>query len=202
MKKQSLFLLTFLLLTFLGFSFAQQSGEQKVTPLVIDQQVQQFIQSKQPYVIETIDKSKQDVIKSMIANINSMCGNFNVADASLLKSAECTITDSNGNLVTYKMSCQGKFCTFTKATHVPISIKQTPISIETQATPNVPPSSEVSTEKWLKIFAGLVYVVLTVYLLMVASSNLIKRELLFLVVDLLLWAALTSAMYAVFSGGF
>ena len=204
MKKHKLFLLTFLLLIFFGFSFAQQSGgSSKITPLTIDSQVQKFVQSKQPYVTETIDKSKQDVIKSMIANINSMCGNFST-NTDILTSAECTTKDSNGNLVTFKMDCPNgsKSCTFTKAVHQQITITQTPISVETQATPNVPSRSAVSTERWLKIFAGLVYVTLTVYLLMVASSNLIKREILFLVVDLLLWAALTSAMYAVFNGGF
>ena len=202
MRKYTLFLLTFFILTFFGLTFADQSNTQKITPPVIDQQMEKFVSNKQPYVVEKINKSEKDVIKSMIADINSMCGNFNVADTSLLNSAKCTITDSDGNHVTYEMSCQGKFCTFTKVTHVPITIKQTPISVETQATPNVPPQSAVSTERWLKIFAGLVYVTLTVYLLIVASSNLIKREILFLVVDLLLWAALTSAMYAVLNGGF
>jgi len=202
MRKYTLFLLTFFILTFVGLTFAGQSDNQKITPPVIDQQVEQLVSKKQPYVVEKINKSEKDVIKSLIADINSMCGNFNVTDTSLLNSAKCTITDSNGNRVTYKISCQGKFCTFTKAVHAPITIKQTPISVDMQATPNVPPQSEVSTEKWLKIFAGLVYAALTVYLLMVASSNLLKRELLFLIVDLLLWAALTSAMYVVYNGGF
>jgi hypothetical protein len=198
------FLLTFFLLTFLGLSFAQQSdSSQKITPPVIDQQVQKFIQSKQPYVTETIDKSKKDVIKSMIASINSMCGNFNT-NTDILTSAECTTKDSNGNTVTFKIDCPNgsNSCTVTKAIHQPITITQTPTSMKIQASPNVPPQSAVSTGRWLKVFAGLVYVVLTVYLLMVASSNLLKREILFLVVDLLLWAALTSAMYVVFKGGF
>jgi|GEM_PF-1979838 len=198
----TLFLLTFLLLIFFGFTYAQQSGGQKVTPVTIDNQVQKFVQSKQPYVTETIDKSKQDVIKSMIANINSMCGNFST-NTDILTSAECTTKDSNGNTVTYKMDCPNgsKSCTFTKAVHQPITITQTPTSMQIQSTPNVPPQSAVSTERWLKIFAGLVYVTLTVYLFIVASSNLVKREILFLVVDLLLWAALTSAMYVVLKGG-
>jgi len=152
-------------------------------------------------VTEIIDKSKHDVIKSMIADINSMCGNFST-NTDILTSAECTTKDSNGNLVTFKMDCQnGNYCKFTKAIYQPITITQTPSSTEVQATPNVPPQSAVSTEKWLKVFAGLIYVALTVYLFMVASSNLIKREILFLVVDLLLWAALTAAMYTVINGG-
>jgi len=195
------FLLTFLLLIFFGFTFAQQSGGQKITPATIDQQVQKFVQSKQVITSEVIDKSKQDVIKSMIANINSMCGNFST-NTDILTSAECTTKDSNGNLVTFKMDCQGgNSCVFTKRIDQPITITQTPTSTSVQATPNIPPQSAVSTERWLKIFAGLVYVTLTVYLFIVASSNLVKREILFLVVDLLLWAALTSAMYVVLKGG-
>jgi len=191
-----------MLLTFFGFSFAQQSGgSQQITPVTIDKQVQSFVQSKQTVTTETIDKSKKDVIKSVIANINSMCGSFNT-NTDILSSAECTTKDSNGNTVTFKMDCQGDSCKFTKAIHEPLTITQTPTSTSVQATPNLPPQSEVSTEKWLKIFAGLIYVVLTVYLLMAASSNLLKREILFLVVDLSLWAALTAAMYVVMSGGF
>lgn len=198
----TLFLLTFPLLIFFGFTYAQQSGSSsKITPPTIDQQVQKFVQSKQVITSEVIDKSKQDVIKSMIANINSMCGNFST-NTDILTSAECTTKDSNGNLVTFEMDCQGgNSCVFTKRIDQPITITQTPTSTSVQATPNVPSQSAVSTERWLKIFAGLVYVVLTVYLFIVASSNLLKREILFLVIDLLLWAALTSAMYAVLKGG-
>ena len=198
----AIFLLIFALLTFFGLTFAQQSGDKKVTPISVDNQVEQFVQSKQPITVKMINKSKKDVIKSMIANINSMCGNFKT-NTDVLSSASCTITDSKGNIVKFDIDCQGgNSCIFKKEIHQPITITQTPTSTSVQASPNVPPQSAVSTEKWLKVFAGLIYVMLTVYLFMTASSNLLKREILFLIVDLSLWAALTTAMYVVLNGGF
>jgi hypothetical protein len=198
----TLFLLTFLLLTFFGLSFAQKSGgSQKITPITIDKQVIQFVQSKQDITTKVIDKSKQKEIQSLIGVINSMCGNFNT-NPDILTSAKCNTRDSNGNLVKFDINCQGNSCSFTKTIKQPITITQAPTSTSIQATPNVPPQSAVSTERWLKVFAGLVYVVLTIYLLMIASSNLFKREILFLIIDLSLWAALTTAMYVVFKGGF
>jgi len=186
-------ILFLLLFTFFGLGFA------KVTPVTIDKQLQQFIDSKQTAVSKEIKTARKKEAESIIRLVSSAC---HKPYSELLTSIQCTVKDSNGNYVTIKASCQGGSCTLTKAIHVPLKITQTPTSMEMQASPNLPPQSQVSTERWLKIFAGLIYVTLTIYLFMAASSNLIKREILFLVVDLLLWAALTSAMYAVFSGGF
>jgi hypothetical protein len=203
MRHRILLTLTFLLFIVFGNNIAlANSSAKQVTPVTEDKQVLKFIQSKQPITMKAIDKSNKDMIKSMIADINSMCGNFN-NDPQILTDSECTTRDANGNLVTFKVKCQdGNSCLFTKEIHEPITITQTPSSTQVQASPNVPSQSSVSTEKWLKVFAGLIYVVLTIYLLMIASSNLFKREILFLVVDLSLWAALTAAMYVVLKGGF
>jgi len=184
-----------LLLTVFELGFA------KVTPTTIDKQILQYINNKQTAVTKEIKLARKREAESVIKLIYSMC-HRHVPNTNLLNSAECTIKDSNGNYVTIKASCHGGSCKLTKAVHVPLKITQTPTSMEIQAAPNLPPQSQISTERWLKIFAGLIYVLLTVYLFIAASSNLIKREILFLVVDLLLWAALTSAMYVVFTGGF
>jgi hypothetical protein len=201
MRKHTLFLLTFLFIIFSGFSFAQQSsGSSKISPATVDQQVQKFVLSKQPITSKMIDTSKKKEIKSLIGAINSMCGHFET-NPDILTSAKCTTKDSQGNLVTFNMDCSSGSCVFTKRIDQPITITQTPTAAEVQATPNVPPQSAVSTERWVKIFAGLIYVMLTVYLFMVAANNLIKREILFLIVDLSLWAALTTAMYVVLNGG-
>jgi len=186
-------ILFLLLLTFFGLGFA------KVTPVTIDKQIQQFIDSKQTAVAKEIKLARKKEAESVLRLVSSAC---HKPYSDLLTSTQCTVKDSNGKLVTIKVSCQGDSCNLTKAVHEPLKITQTPTSMEMQASPNLPPQSQVSTERWLKIFAGLIYVLLTVYLFMAASSNLIKREMLFLVVDLLLWAALTSAMYVVFTGGF
>jgi len=202
MRNSILVLLTSLLLVFFGPSFAQQSSNQKMTPLDVDKIVERFIQSKQPAVTEMVAESKKDLIKVMIANINSLCGNFD-ADSQILSSAKCTIIDPRTHdRVTISMNCQNGYCKFTKAIHEPIRITMSPTPTAIQASPNLPPESAVSTEKWLKVFAGLIYVLLTIYLFMAASTNLLKREILFLVVDLSLWAALTTAMYVVLKGGF
>jgi len=199
----TLFLITFLLLTFFGFSFAQQSGgSTKVTPADIDQQIQGFVQSKQYVTVKEIKESKKKIIRSMIADIKSMCGNFNT-NTYILTSAKCTTKDpKTGYRITFSMNCQNGACKFTKEIHKPLKITMTPRSVREQATPNLPPQSKVSTEKWLKIFASMIYVILTVYLFIAASTNLLKREILFLIVDLSLWAALTTAMYVVIKGGF
>jgi len=182
-----------LLLTFFGLGFA------KLTPVTIDKQLQQFINNKQTVVTKEIKVAREKEAESVIRVISSAC---HKPYSDLLTSIQCTVKDSNGNNVTIKASCQGDSCKLTKEVHEKLTITQTPTYTEMQASPNLPPQSQVSTERWLKIFAGLIYVLLTVYLFMAASSNLIKRQILFLVVDLLLWAALTSTMYVVFTGGF
>ena len=197
----AIFLLLLLFFTFFGFSFAQKSSGQKITPPVVDQQLEKFIQNKKPIVTEEISKSKKEVIRSLIADINSMCGRYNI-NPRLILSAKCTTRDSNGNIVTVSLDCHGgSSCIFTKITNKRITITQTPVSAKMQATPNVPPESAVSTERWLKVFAGLVYVSLTIYLFILASNNLLKREVLSLAIDLSLWAALTTAMYFILNGG-
>jgi len=191
--KGFLFNIFFLLLfTVFGLGFA------KVTPVTIDKQLQQFINNKQTVVTKEIKVAREKEAESVLKIISSVC---HKSYSDLLTSTQCTVKDSKGQLVTIKASCQGDSCKLTKAVHEKLKITQTPTYTEMQASPNLPPQSQVSTEKWLKIFAGLIYVILTVYLFIAASSNLIKREILFLVVDLLLWAALTSAMYVVFTGG-
>jgi hypothetical protein len=196
----TLFLLTFLLLIPFGFSLAKQSGDKKVTPITVDKQLIQFVESKEIATSKKIKEANKEEIKSLIALIQKSCGNFDT-NVDLLSSAKCTTEDAHGDLVEYSMNCQDGYCNFSKVIHKPIVVKavgQQNVSI--QGTPNVPSKSAVGLGKWLKIFSGIIYVSLTIYLFMIAVSNLLKRELLYFIIDIILWAALTSAMYAVLGG--
>jgi len=108
---KTLSLLVLLMLIFLGFSFAQQS---KVTPIIIDQQIISFIQNQQPVVSKSIKEAKKQEIRSMIAAIKGMCGDFNV-NTDILTSAKCsTIDPTTHNRVTFEMNCQNGSCNFSK----------------------------------------------------------------------------------------
>lgn len=198
MRKQTLFLLFFVLLTFFGISFATQSGD-KASPIPADQQALDFVYNKKVLASKMVEETNKNLLKSLIADINSQCGKFKT-NVDIMTSGHCTIRDSNGNLVTFKMFKSGNHYIFTKKVQEPITITTPSTGTKLQATPNVPSQSSVGLGRWLKIFSGIVYVVLTVYLFIVAGSNLFKRELLFLILDLLLWAILTVAMYIVMGG--
>jgi len=199
MRKYTLFLLTFLMFTFFGLSFAKSSGDGKSSPLPADKIVLKFVNSKLPYDAIDIKKSKKALMKSLIATINSWCGKFKT-NVNIIESGHCSVKDSNGNLVTFKVDCSGGSCVFSRKTQKIVKIEGQPTSFEIQATPNLPPKSSVGLGKWIKIFAGIMYAVLTVYLFVAAASNLFKREILFLFLDIFLWAALTAAMYTVIGG--
>ena len=189
----------FLLFTFFELSFAQQSSG-KLTPITIDEQILSFVQSQLPIVTKSISEAKKREVRSLIEAINSVCGNFDT-NVYLLSSAKCSMIDSNGNLVTFEMSCQDGTCNFTKKIQKHITIKVSgQQNVGIQATPNVPSPKSTSIGKWIKISAAIMYVILTIYLFMVAASNLFKREIIFLVIDLLLWAAITATMYMVMGG--
>ena len=165
-------------------------------------QAQAFLNSEKIVTHKTISQAKKNVIKTYIALIRKTCGKFG-NNTSLFSSAKCTkINLKTGVRVTYSMSCQqsNKYCKFTKIKNKIVKVKTTPTNIRVKATPNVPSQSSVSLGKWMKIFSGLIYVALSTYLLLVAISNLFKREMLFLVIDLSLWAVLTATMYVVMGG--
>ena len=195
MRKHILLMLSSLLLVFYGISLAKGS------PNYAYKQAQDFVDNEKIVTHNIVSEAKKNVIKTYIALIRKTCGKFG-NNTSLFSSAKCTkINLKTGVRVTYSMSCQqGKHCTFTKVKHVLSKIKITPTSYKVKATPNVPSQSSVGLGKWMKIFSGLVYVSLTIYLLLIAISNLFKRELLFLIIDLSLWAMLTAAMYVVMGG--
>jgi len=188
-----------LLLTFFGFSFATQSGGQNVSPIPGDKQALDFVYNKQVLASKMVKETKKNLIKSLIGDIDSQCGRFK-PDVDIMTSGHCTIRDSNGNLVTFKVFKSGNYYIFTKKVQKPFNIKTSKVYLKVQATPNVPSQSSVGLGRWLKIFSGIVYVTLTVYLFVVAVSNLFKREILFLLIDLLLWVILTAAMYTVMGG--
>jgi len=194
MRKYIILLLSSFLFVY-GISFGKGS------PMYGYKQAQAFLNSEKIVTHKTISQAKKNVIKTYIALIRKTCGKFG-NNTSLFSSAKCTkINLKTGVRVTYSMSCQqGKHCTFTKVKHVLSKIKITPTSYKVKATPNVPSQSSVGLGKWMKIFSGLVYVSLTIYLLLIAISNLFKREMLFLIIDLSLWAVLTAAMYVVMGG--
>jgi len=198
MRKQTLFLLFFVLITFFGFSFATQSGGQKSSPIPADQQVLDFVY-KRALTLKMVKETKKNLLKSLIGDIDSQCGKFE-PDVNILTSGHCTIRDPNGNLVTFKVHKSGNYYIFTKKVQKSFTITTPTTSTKLQATPNVPSQSSVDLGRWLKIFSGIVYAALTVYLFVVAASNLFKREILFLLLDLLLWAILTVAMYTVMGG--
>jgi len=195
MRKYILLLLSSLLFMFYEISLAKGS------PMHAYKQAQAFLNSQEIVTHKTISEAKKNVIKTFIVLIKKSCGNFN-AKASFYSSAKCTkINPKTGERVTYEMSCQqGKYCKFTKVKHVLATMKTTPTSYKVKATPNVPSQSAVGLGKWMKIFSGLIYVALTIYLLLLAISNLFKREILFLIIDLSLWAILTATMYVVMGG--
>jgi hypothetical protein len=187
------------LLTFFGFSFATQSGGQKASPIPADQQALDFVYNRKVLALKMVKETKKNLIKSLIGDIDSQCGKFK-PDVDIMTSGHCTIRDSNGNLVTFKVFKSGNYYIFTKKVQKPFTIKTSQVYLKLQTTPNVPSQSSVGLGRWFKIFSGIVYVVLTVYLFIVAASNLLKREFLFLLLDLLLWAILTAAMYTVMGG--
>jgi len=186
------------MLTFFRFSFATQSGD-KASPLPGDKQALDFVYNKKVLAVKMVKDANKNLLKSLIADINSQCGKFKT-NVDIMTSGHCTIRDSNGNLVTFKVFKSGNYYVFTKEVQKSITITTPPTGTKLQATPNVPSQSSVSLGRWLKIFSGVVYVVLAIYLFVVAGSNLFKRELLFLILDLLLWAILTVAMYIVMGG--
>jgi len=199
MRKYTLFLLFFILLTFFGLSFAQNSSKEKSSPIPGDKTVIKFVNSKDPYTAIDIKKSNKALMKSLIGTIDSWCGKFKT-NVDIMESGHCSVRDGHNNLVTFKVDCSGGSCVFSRKTQETTKIVGQPTSFEMQATPNLPPKSTVSVGKWIKIFAGIMYAVLTVYLFVAAASNLFKREILFLFLDIFLWAILTAAMYTVIGG--
>jgi len=190
----------FLLFIFFGFSFAGKSSDSKVNSITIDKQLLAFVNSEKIVTRKSISEANKAEIRSLIALINKTCGKFKV-NTSIFSSAECTTTDpKTGNLIKFSMNCQDGACKFRKVIYELAKIKTTPTNFKIQASPNVPSQSAVGLGRWMKVFSGLVYVALTIYLFVVAVSNLFKRELLFLIVDLTLWAILTAAMYVVMGG--
>ena len=175
MRKYTLLFLSFILLTFLEISFAQQSGKQVSSPIPADKMVLRFVNSKNPYTAIDIKKSNKALMKSLIATINSWCGKFKT-NVDIMESGHCSVKDANGNLVTFKVACSGGSCAFSRKTQETMKIEGQPTSFEVQATPNLPPKSTVSVGRWIKIFSGIIYAVLTVYLFVAAASKfLINR---------------------------
>jgi hypothetical protein len=198
------FLIVLLSFICVGLSFAQSSGDSsKVTSKQIDEYIEHFVLSEKPITSEVLSKSKKALYESLIRTINNMCGRFN-SNSDLFPDGECTTRDKQGDLVEIKVDCQGgsgKTCLFTKEIHQRLHVQVSGQSnLAVQATPNVPSQSSAGLGRWMKIFSGLIYVAITIYLFMIAASNLFKRELLFFLVDLILWAILTAAMYAVMGG--
>jgi len=196
-----IFLIVLLSLTFVGLSFAQ--GSSKTTAYEMDKYIEHFVLSEKPLTMEVLSKSKKTLYQSLIRTINNMCGRFG-SNSALFPDGQCTTRDKQGDLVIIKVSCQdgsGKTCLFTKEIHQRLHVQVSGQSnLAIQATPNVPSQSASGLGRWMKVFSGLIYVAITIYLFIIAASNLFKRELLFFLVDLILWAILTAAMYAVMGG--
>ncbi len=119
----------------------------------------------------------------------------------LLNTATITTVDKNGNPIIMTLKCLNingtKQCLYVKQQSPSLNISYSnPPNISIPVKPNN--VGQVSNP-WVSVIATLMYLSLTVYLFVVASSNLFKREILYLIIDLSLWVMLTASMYYIWT---
>ena len=156
---------------------------------VIQQQANQAHQDIH-YANQELEQDKQKLNRDTVGIVNII----RTGNPDSLQNPFLNYTDSSGNPATLYVQCDDgyKECRFLKQTAtMPITTNPIP----SPASPQPVNTPTASTSSIVKAIAGLIYVFLTIYLFILASSNLLRREILFFVVDLFIWSGLTTVLY-------
>ncbi len=189
----------FLLISFVSGAYAKSGGNAGSTiPIQSNSSIDSAVTQAQMDInhIENQDSAITQQLNNQTATLMQLqtYGSSNSLNEPLI-----TYQDSSGNNAIMKFACSDNYknCYFIKQTATLNASISPPKAPPLPVAANTPSTS--GTKNIVHAIAGIIYILLTVYLFIIASSNLFKREILYFMIDIFMWAGLTAVLYVVWN---